>query len=314
MLRREFILDSAALTALVTGWRADMASGLLSDAPAGLRFGYAAITWGGNDLQAIDDISALGFPGIQLRASAVARWGDRPEELKALLASRGLTFVALSSGVAIADPARAAGNLALHERHARFLQAVGGLYLQVVDQRPHGRATSRADFVRMGRHLTEIGRRAADYGVHLGLHNHMGNLSQSPDEVAQVLDAADPRVVRLELDVAHYHQAGGDPAKAIREHGDRLLFLHIKDVESPVPGKEPGSYRFVELGKGQVDLASVFAALSAVRFDGWGVVELDDVPDNARSPRESGEVAKRFLESLKLQVGSHELSATRERG
>ena len=126
--------------------------------------------------------------------------------------------------------------------------------------------------------------------------------------------AADPRVVRLELDVAHYHQAGGDPAKAIREHGDRLLFLHIKDVESPVPGKGPGSYRFVELGKGQVDLASVFAALSAIRFDGWGVVELDEVPDNARSPRESGEIAKRFLEGLKLQVGSHESSATRERG
>lgn len=27
---------------------------------AQLRFGYAAITWGGNDRQAIDDIAALG--------------------------------------------------------------------------------------------------------------------------------------------------------------------------------------------------------------------------------------------------------------
>ena len=38
-------------------------------APApGIRFGYAAITWEGNDLQAIREISELDFKGIQLRS------------------------------------------------------------------------------------------------------------------------------------------------------------------------------------------------------------------------------------------------------
>lgn len=311
MQRREFLLEGAVLTALAAGWRAGAAPISHAAAPAGLRFGYAAITWGGNDLQAIDDIAALGFPGIQLRASAVARWGERPDELKALLASRNLTFVALSSGVATLDPARAAENLALHERHARFLQAAGGLYLQVVDQRPRGRTPTREDFARMGQHLTEIGRRAAEHGVQLGLHNHMGNLSQAPDEVAHVLDAADPRLVGLELDVAHYHQAGGKPAEAVRAYAERLLFLHIKDVESPAPGQGADSYRFVELGRGQVDLGAVFAAVLAARFEGWAVVELDAVPDNARSPRESGEIAKRYLERMKLPVGAPEAPANR---
>src|ERR1700730_17727893 len=32
-----------------------------------IKFGYAAITWGGNDRQAIEDIAAVGFHGIQLR-------------------------------------------------------------------------------------------------------------------------------------------------------------------------------------------------------------------------------------------------------
>ena len=120
----------------------------------------------------------------------------------------------------------------------------------------------------MGRLLSELGRRTADLGVPLGLHNHMGNLSQSPDEVARVLDASDPRHVKLELDVAHWHQAGGDPAAAVRAHRDRLLFLHIKDVESPAPGRGPGSYRFVELGRGRVNLPAVFVALREVAFDG----------------------------------------------
>ena len=303
MRRREFLLESLGLAGVVAGASA-FASGPNAAVrqARGVKFGYAAITWGGNDVAAIDDIAALGFPGIQLRASAVARWGNKPAELKELLASRGLTMVALSSGAVTLDPAKTEENLALHLRHARFVHDVGGLYLQVVDERPTGREPTADDFRRMGRLLTDIGRRTADLGVSLGLHNHMGNLSQSPTEVARVLDAADPDVVRLELDVAHYHQAGGKPAEAIRQYAKRLLFLHIKDVESPIPGRPADSYRFVELGRGQVDLRGVFASLAAVGFDGWAVVELDAVPDNARTPKASGEIAKEYLRGLGLSI------------
>jgi inosose dehydratase len=267
-----------------------------------IRFGYAAITWGENDAQAIEDIAALGFRGIQLRASAVRTWGDRPADLKALLDSRGLTLVAQSSGVVSLDPAAEAENLALHVRHARFVHQVGGLYLQVLDQRPTGGDPTPDDYRRMGRLLTELGRRTADLGVALGYHNHMGNLGQAPDEVARVLDAADPRFVKLELDTAHYRQAGGDPAEAVTRYADRLLFLHIKDVQSPAPGGAAGSYRFVELGRGGVNFPAVFAALDRVGFDGWAVVELDRVPDPGSTPTESGAISKRYLEGLGFTI------------
>jgi len=42
---------------------------------------------------------------------------------------------------------------------------------------------------------------------------------------------------------------------------------------------------------------AVFAALDAIGFDGWGVVELDSVPDGARTPKESGAIARRYLEA-----------------
>jgi inosose dehydratase len=265
-----------------------------------IRFGYAAITWGGNDPQAIDDIAALGFSGIQLRDSAVKRWGEKPDELKALLASRKLTFVALSSGSVTSDPAKLDANLARHVENARFLRQAGGLYLQVTDERPAGREPVADDYRRMAWALTELGRRTADIGIPLALHPHMGALSQSPTEIARILDAADARLVRLELDIAHYMQGGGNPVQAIREYATRLLFLHIKDVESPVPGGKPDSYRFVELGRGKVDVPGVFAALQSVAFDGWGIVELDEVPDKARSPKESAEISKQYLRGLGL--------------
>jgi inosose dehydratase len=298
MQRRDFLLESLGMVALGSAWRPASAAtpnAALAGAPH-LKFGYAAITWGGDDAKAIDDIAALAFSGIQLRASAVAKWGERPAELKDLLASRNLTMVALSSGVVTLDPATEKENLALHLKNARFVQAVGGHYLQVTDERPAGREPNADDYRQTGRRLTEIGRRTADLGLQLGIHNHMGALSQSPTEVSRVLDATNPRFVKLELDIAHYHQAGGKPADAIRQHAGRLLFLHIKDVESPVPGKPPGSYRFVELGRGQVDLPAVFAALSAVKFDGWAIVELDEVPGKVRTPKESAEISKQYLE------------------
>jgi inosose dehydratase len=99
--------------------------------------------------------------------------------------------------------------------------------------------------------------------------------------------------VKLELDVAHYQQGGGDPVKAVRQYADRLLFLHIKDVDDKAGGA--GGYRFVELGRGRVDVKGVFAAMRDVRFRGWAVVELDAVPDNARTPKESALINKNYL-------------------
>jgi inosose dehydratase len=286
--RREFLASGLSAAAWAAGW-----SPLAAWRAARIRFGYAAITWNGNDRQAIDDIAALGFRGIQLRQSAVATWGDRPAELKDLLAERGLALVALSSGNVSLDPATEKESLAQHVRHAQFVRAVGGQYLQVIDEHPRDRHPVPDDYRRMGRLLTELGRRTADLGIPLGLHNHMGGLSEAPDEVARVLDAADPRFVRLELDTAHYQQAGGDPAEAVRRYAGRLLFLHLKDLEGD---------RFVELGRGKVDFKALFAALDTIGFDGWGVVELDSVPDPARTPKESGAIARRYLEALGMRI------------
>jgi inosose dehydratase len=120
------------------------------------------------------------------------------------------------------------------------------------------------------------------------------------------MDASDPRYVKLELDIAHYQQGGGDPVKAIRTYRDRLLFLHIKDVEGPLEagtGDPKHSYRFVELGRGKVDLPACFTALKEIMFRGWAVVELDSVPDKSRTPKESAVISRKYIEEkLKLTI------------
>jgi inosose dehydratase len=298
--RRQFVQTSAVATAglaLADGAR-------VFAAPGDIKFGYAAITWQGQDRQAIDDVAAVGFKGIQLRASVLTEFGDTPAVLKALLAERGIAMVCLSSGNVRIEPEFEADDVATHTRNARFVRDAGGQFLQLIDSRPK-RALVAADYAHMGRLINEIGKRTADIGVPVVYHHHMNSVGERPDEIDRVLDQTDARHVKLLLDVAHYQQGGGDPVAAVRKYADRISLLHIKDLQSPLPGNTGDpmrSYRFVELGRGQVDLKGVFAALAQVKYRGWAIVELDAVPDKARTPKESAIIAKRYLETLGFTV------------
>ncbi len=261
-----------------------------------IHFGYASITWGGNDSQAINDISSLGFPGIQLRSNVVTEFAQKPSALHDLLQQHNLTLVALSSGDLNIENDESQ-ELAKHTSNAKFLHDAHGSYLQVICSRPK-RPSSADDYKRLSRLLTELGKRTADFGISLGYHNHMNSLVQHPDEVQRVFDIVDPRYAKLELDIAHYFAAKGDPASAVEKYHNALLFLHIKDVQMTATGSAPmkDGYQFVELGRGQVDLPSVFAALKKVAFRGWVVVELDSVPPGGGSPKESAATSKKYLE------------------
>src|SRR2546427_10897848 len=88
----------------------------ISSAPGEIRFGYASITWNGNDRQAMEDIAALGFPGVQLRANAIKEFTG-PAELRDVLQKLHLKMVALSSGGVRIDPAAEAEEIAKHTAH-----------------------------------------------------------------------------------------------------------------------------------------------------------------------------------------------------
>jgi inosose dehydratase len=305
--RRQFLTGLSA-TYVVSASRTANAADALP-----IKYGYAAITWGADIVKAMEDISAVGFRAIQLRGEAFAQFGDKPKALRELLDKHRLTFAVLSSGNLSIDPAREQEMLTLHTQHAQFVKDAGGLYLQVIDERPKGRDVLPEDYRRLGRLMTELGKRTGNLGVPLVYHHHMNSTGEKPHEVAAVLDAADKRHVRVLFDVAHYQQGGGDPVAAIRTYRDWIDVVHLKDVRpAPESGRSGGSggssgsagagrsggaspYQFVELGRGRVDLPGVFAALRAINYRKWAIVELDRVPDPGRTPKEAAETNKRYL-------------------
>src|SRR5215469_17490211 len=145
----------------------------LASAPFEVHFGYAALTWDGNDEQAIKDVSETGFRGIQLRSPILKQYGDRPMELRELLEKYKLEMVALSSGDVHSEPATMAEQIELHSRNARFAHEVGGHYLQLTGPpRPKNRQPAAEDYKAAGRILTEVAKRSVDLGVPVGYHNH----------------------------------------------------------------------------------------------------------------------------------------------
>jgi inosose dehydratase len=153
------------------------------------------------------------------------------------------------------------------------------------------------DYRRLGRLLTELGKRTAGVGVPLVYHHHMNSTGEKPHGLAAVLDAADRKHVRLLFDTAHYQQGGGDPIAALRKYREWIDVVHLKDVRDKlaVAGGTGATYEFVELGRGRVDMPGVFTALRDIGFDKWAIVELDRVPDPGRTAKESAEMNKKYL-------------------
>jgi inosose dehydratase len=267
------------------------------DSPAGriagrIKVGYAAITWGGDDPKAIDDVSAVGFKGIQLRASAFDRWRDKPGTLKALLASRKLALPVLSSGNLNYQPASVAASMEMHLTHATFLRDAGGQMLQVIDEKPKDRAVTPDDYARLADALNDLGYHTTKIGVPLVYHHHMNSTGEPPAAIEAIMKEADAAAVGLLFDIAHYQQGGGDPVNAIRRYGKAIKVVHLKDVR---PIEAAPGYQWVELGRGRVDVRGCVAALKDIGFDGWAIVELDRVVDPGGTPIASAQANRAFV-------------------
>lgn len=257
-----------------------------------IKVGYAAITWGGNDPKAIEEVAAAGFKGIQLRASAFDRWSAQPGELKALLAAHSMAFPVLSSGNLAYQPDAVAANIDLHLTHAKFVRDAGGEMLQVIDEKPKGRAVTPDDYRRLADALNTLGEKTKAIGVPLVYHHHMNSTGEPPAAIETIMREASASAVGLLFDIAHYQQGGGDPVAAIRKYGRAIKVVHLKDVR-PIAAA-PG-YQWVELGRGRVDVKGCVAALKAVDFRGWAIVELDRVVDPGGTPLASARANRAFV-------------------
>lgn len=132
--------------------------------------------------------------------------------------------------------------------------------------------------------LGEAAEVLAAEGVRAGLHNHVGTWIETEDEIDQTLAAIPAGLLGASFDVGHLEWAGIDAIAMIRRYADRIVDLHIKDLDMAVADgsrAEPTPYAvatdrglFLEPGRGTLDLLGMLDALPS-SFDGWVIVEVD---------------------------------------
>lgn len=303
--RREFLAAGAVVFA--ANAKFSFGSAIQSD----FQVGYHASTWGEKVEQAIDEISELGFRGIQIRAADYRKYANRIGEFKDLMAAKRLTLVSISADGLTVNSATQKQEIEERVAMAKWLKEVGGLFLQVTDgARVKDGVNDPDDYRKLGKRLTEIGKRTfGEYGIKLGYHNQMNTLGQRQDEFDRIMDVADPKNVWALVDIANIQTAGGDPVKFLRNYITRLTYAHFKDVviystgPASMAGKQaPLKYSFVELGQGKVNIPGVLQIMKDYRWTGWVVIELDTAP-GGHTPKESAVISKKYVEEkLKLKV------------
>ncbi|WP_371579560.1 sugar phosphate isomerase/epimerase family protein [Streptomyces sp. NBC_01314] len=144
---------------------------------------------------------------------------------------------------------------------------------------------------------------AAAEGVRYGLHPHVGSAVEIEQEVRAVLDSTAGSALWFGPDTGHLRWAGAVPEKLVADYADRVLNVHLKDVDAEAADTArqrredymtaTGHLKvWMEPGRGAIDFDAVLGALPD-GFDGWFVIEVD-VP-NIGTPAESSAASLEFL-------------------
>jgi inosose dehydratase len=114
------------------------------------------------------------------------------------------------------------------------------------------------------------------YDITVAIHNHGpgDRYFPTPQSVYDAVKAFDPRV-GLCIDIGHTVRIGADLLGSVRNCGDRLFDLHIKDVTAATPqGKG------TPVGRGIIDFPGLVRALIDVKFKGVAAFEYEEQPDD----------------------------------
>jgi len=273
--------------------------------------GYATISWPERKFEhALETIASLGFQGVQMLGWVSEAYSEKASSLRDHLQTLKLEPVVLSCSEVNLDPRKPEDETAKLRAYARFLQTLGGLYLQVTDGGDPRGTYSAEDIRSLGARMSALGKVARDYGLTLAYHPHFGTLGETREGLGRVLDATDPRDVKLIVDVGHLTLGGCDPSEVARTYHERLVLTHFKDVRKDVTALARQNrdlvrkvkYHFCEIGEGVVNFPAILQAFREVDFRGWIVVELDGYERRPGGADESARINRDAALKLGLRI------------
>ncbi|MER0241427.1 sugar phosphate isomerase/epimerase [Streptomyces sp. HSW2009] len=271
-----------------------------------IRVGSAPDSWGvwfpADDQQVswerfLDEVAEAGYAWIELGPYGYlptdpARLTDETSR-RGLSVSAGTVFTALHRGPAVWD-----ATWEQVSRVAALTQAMGARHLVVIPA--FWRDDKTAELIESPELTAEQWRDLASgterlaaevrdrYGLEIVVHPHADTHIDGEANVARFLDATDPDLVNLCLDTGHYAYCGGDSVRLIETYGERIGYLHLKQVDPAILADVvrdgvpfgPAVRRGVmcEPPTGVPALEPVLTAAQALDVDLFAIVEQDMYP------------------------------------
>lgn len=253
-----------------------------------MKFAYEANAWGGvigtagavtnlgsgfyetpGDIrETVKAIAAAGYTGLELFDGNLLPFEDTIADFTSIVRDGGLEVAGVYSGGQFIYPDAHEDELARFDRSIGLAAAVGARHYVIGGGAIRSSGRRDEDYTVAGELLDVVAGRAADAGLIASYHPHLGSLAQSPEQIDKLLDRTSIGVC---ADVAHIAAGGGDPVVFIDRYQERLVYVHLKDLDLASNG-------FLPLGDGDLKLVDIIDAVSRASYDDWITVELDGYP------------------------------------
>ncbi|MCY1704929.1 myo-inosose-2 dehydratase [Pannonibacter sp. SL95] len=269
--------------------------------------------------QCLDETAKIGFDGIEKGHKLPVT----PEGIAKELGGRGLKYISgwhslnlLTNSIAdekaamqpFLDLLKAVGSKVIIT--CETSNAIHGNDAMPVNNKPVLAASEWADF---GHGVEALAAFAAEQGITLVYHHHMGTVVESEAEIDLFMKHTGP-ATKLLFDTGHCYFGGGNPAAVAERHMARVRHLHAKNVRPAImrqvreeglsflEGVRRGVFTVPGDPEGGVDFRPVLATAAAHGYEGWLVIEAEQDP-SVRIPFEYQSMGLKALKALAKDVG-----------
>lgn len=112
--------------------------------------------------------------------------------------------------------------------------------------------------------LDLLEKKVKEYDIKLAIHNHgpEDHNFPSPLDTYEKIKKRDPRL-GICIDIGHVKRSGFDPSDCIKKVADRLMDIHIKDLNTIQLTSD-----VCEVGRGKLDIPGILRTLIRIKFKG----------------------------------------------